>query len=244
MIGCKRKKKYDLNHRKVNYFPGRKIILTAAGMLQAVFADLSPEQRGKLEDLAQEVFLKKGEQLFGPGDRSRGFYVVLEGVIRVYGMSSQGKEITQEIAGELGAFALASPFSGTYQCFAEALKDSRLYLIKKKEFLDLVTGDPGFAVEWMRLLSHMLIHLRRRLVDLTLKDPKARIAGYLVLLAEMQNSRSIVLPVPRKELAIFLGMTHETFYRTARELTNDGLVRFTGQSVDILDQERLAEITE
>jgi len=96
----------------------------------------------------------------------------------------------------------------------------------------------------MRLLSHMLIHLRRRLVDLTLKDPKARIAGYLVLLAEMQNSRSIVLPVPRKELAIFLGMTHETFYRTARELTNDGLVRFTGQSVDILDQERLAEITE
>ena len=100
-------------------------------MLQAVFADLSPEQRGKLEDLAQEVFLKKGEQLFGPGDRSRGFYVVLEGVIRVYGMSSQGKEITQEIAGELSAFALASPFSGTYQCFAEALKDSRLYLIKK-----------------------------------------------------------------------------------------------------------------
>ncbi len=209
-----------------------------------VFTDLSPEQRGKLEDMAQEVFLKKGEQLFGPGDRSRGFYVVLEGIIRVYGMSSQGKEITQEIAAEQSAFALASPFSTTYQCFAEALKDSRLYLIKKKEFLDLVTGDPDFAVEWMRLLSHMLIHLRRRLVDLALKDPKARIAGYLLLLAEMQGSRCVALPVPRKELATFLGMTHETFYRTAKELEHENLVHFSGQTVEILAQDRLAEIIE
>lgn len=218
--------------------------METVGILEAIFTQLSQEHRRKLEQIAVEVSLKKGKQLFGPGDQSRGFYVVLEGVIRVYGMSSQGKEITQEIAGEQSAFALASPFSGTYQCFAEALKDSRLYLIKKKEFLDLVTGDPGFAVEWMRLLSQMVIHLRRRLVDLALKDPKARIAGYLVLLAEMQNSRSIVLPVPRKELATFLGMTHETFYRATKELANRGLVRFTGQNIEILDLDLLLEIME
>ena len=213
------------------------------GILEAIFTQLSPEHRRKLEQIAVEVSLKKGRQLFAPGDPSRGFYVVREGTVRVYGMSPQGKEITQEIAGQGSAFALASPFSGTYHCFAEALKDSRLYLIKQQEFLDLVTGDNRFAIEWMRLLSLMVIHLRRRLVDLTLKTPKARIASYLLLLAEMQNSRSITLPVPRKELATFLGMTHETFYRTAKELATDGLVRFTGQRVDILDRELLAEMT-
>lgn len=215
-----------------------------AGILEAIFAHLSPASLRKLEEMAVEVLLKKGKLLFSPGDLSGGFYVVRDGAIRVYGMSVQGKEITQEIAGPLSAFALASLFSETYHCFAEALKDSRLYLIKKKEFIDLVTGDPGFAVEWMRLLSMMVIHLRRRLVDLTLKTPKARIASYLLFLAELQNSPSFALPVPRKELATLLGMTHETFYRMARELTNDGLVRFTGQSVDLLDQARLAEMTE
>ncbi len=60
----------------------------------------------------------------------------------------------------------------------------------------------------------------------------------------MQISRSVALPVPRKELAAFPGMTRETFYRTARDLTDAGLVRFTGQSVEIPDQEHLAEITE
>ena len=209
-----------------------------------IFANLSPEHLKALEEITQEIFLAKGAQLFAPGDPSRGFYVVRDGAVRVYGRSPQGKEITQEIAGPGSAFALASPFAGTYHCFAEALKDSRLFLIKRQGFLDLVTGDKGFAIEWMRMLSLMVINLRRRLVDLTLTPPKARIASYLLLLAEMQDSQSITLPVPRKELANFLGMTHETFYRTAKELTNDGLVRFTGQSVDILDQDRLVEMTE
>ncbi len=214
------------------------------GTLAEIFTQLSPEHRRKLEKIAVEVSLKKGKELFAPGDASRGFYVVREGAVRVYGMSPQGKEITQEIADQGSAFALASPFAGAYHCFAEALSDCRLYLIKRQEFLDLVTGDIRFATEWIRLLSQMVIHLRRRLVDLTLKSPKVRIASYLLLLADMQNSPAITLPVPRKELAAFLGMTHETFYRTAKELATDGLVRFTGQEVDILDRNLLAEMTE
>ena len=209
-----------------------------------IFANLSPEHLQALEEITQETSLAKGALLFAPGEPSRGFYVVREGAVRVYGRSPQGKEITHEIAAPGSAFALASPFAGTYHCFAEALKDSRLFLIKRQGFLDLVTGDRGFAIEWMRMLSLDVISLRRRLIDLTLTTPKARIANYLLLLAEMQDSQSITLPVPRIDLANFLGMTHETFYRTAKELTNSGLVRFTGQSVDILDRDRLAEMTE
>jgi CRP/FNR family transcriptional regulator, anaerobic regulatory protein len=208
-----------------------------------IFANLSQQHLQALAEITQEISLLKGVQLFAPGDSSRGFYVVRDGAVRVYGRTPQGKEITQEIADPGSAFALASPFAGAYHCFAEALKDSRLYLIKRQGFLDLVAGDKGFAIDWMRMLSLMVINLRRRLIDLTLTSPKARIASYLLLLAEMQNSRSIALPVPRKELANFLGMTHETFYRTAKELTDDGLVRFAGQSVEILDRDRLAELT-
>lgn len=209
-----------------------------------IFANLSQEHLQSLKEITQEIFLAKGVQLFAPGDPSRGFYVVRDGAVRVYGSSPQGKEITQEIADPGSAFALASPFAGNYHCFAEALKDSRLFLIQRQGFLDLVTGDKSFAIEWMRMLSLMVINLRRRLIDLTLMPPKARIASYLLLLAEVQDSLSVVLPVPRKELANFLGMTHETLYRTTRELTNDGLVRFTGQSADILDRGQLVELTE
>jgi len=209
-----------------------------------LFANLAREQREKLEEMAQEICLKKGAMLFAPGDQTQGLYMVREGAVRVYRLSPQGKEITQEIAGCGSAFALASLYSDTYHCFAAALKDSQLYLIKKKEFMDLVTTDIKFAGEWIRMLSLLVIRLRQRLSDLTLKAPKGRIASYLLLLADMQDSRSITLPVPRKELATLLGMTHETFYRTAKELANEGLVRFTGQTAEILNQDLLAKIVE
>ncbi len=210
----------------------------------ALLAKLSPDHLRKLQEISLDQVLPKGALLFAPGDPSRGFYVVREGVVRVYGISPRGKEITQEIAGRGSAFAVASLFADSYHCYAEALKDSRLHLIKKKEFLDLVAADSKFAVEWMRMLSLMVIHLRRRLVDLTLKSPKARIANYLLLLAEMQGSPSVALPVPRKDLATLLGMTHETFYHTARELEDHGLVRFARQTIDIVDQDLLEEIME
>jgi CRP-like cAMP-binding protein len=219
-------------------------VLETVGILASIFLHLSPEHRRKLEQIAVQVSLPRGKQLFAPGDPSRGFYVVQEGAVRVYGMSPQGKEITQEIAGQGSAFALASPFSRIYHCFAEALADSRLYLIKKEGFLDLVGSDIKFATEWMRLLSQMVIQLRKRVVDLTLRTPKARIAGYLLLLSEMQNSQSITLPVPRKELATFLGMTHETFYRTAKEMETENVIRFTRQKVGILNCDLLLEMTE
>ena len=145
-----------------------------AGVLQGfhIFANLPSEYLRKLEGMAQEIFLAKGRSLFSPGDRSRGLYLVAEGVVQVYGMSPEGKEITQEIAVSGDAFAVASLFSGSYHCFAAALKDSRLYLIKKEEFLELVTSDIRFAVEWMRMLSLMVINLRRRLVDLLSPPPR------------------------------------------------------------------------
>lgn len=218
--------------------------MPAAGILEAIFSQLAPEHLKKLEAIAVEISLKKGNQLFAPGDPTRGFYVIREGAIRVYGISSQGKEITQAIAGPLSAVALASPFSETYQSFGEALKDSRLFLIKKKEFLDLITNDSSFAVEWIRIVSMIVLHLHKRLVDLTLKSPRARIAGYLLLQAELQQSQSLTLPVPRKELATFLDMSHETFYRSTKELVKDGLIQFAGKKAHILNQDLLVAMTE
>jgi len=39
-------------------------------------------------------------------------------------------------------------------------------------------------------------------------------------------------------------MTHETFYCISWELMNEGLVRFIGQTAEILDRDRLAELME
>lgn len=206
-----------------------------------LFAGLSDEHLTWLERISRKVLVKKGSVLFGPGDASQGFYAVQDGAVRIYRVSSKGKEITLEIAGAGSTLAEASLFSDIYHCYAEALKDSTVYLVQKDEFLKMIQKDIRFAATWIHILSLEIIHLRQRIEELSLKSPRARIVSYILLLSEIQNSLRVKLPVHRKSIATLLGMTHETFYRSAKSLENEGLVRFDGQKVDIVNRILLEE---
>ena len=209
-----------------------------------IFASLEEKYLSQLEGITEQIFAKKGAYLFAPGDATQGFYAVNDGAVRVYRVSSGGKEITQQIADARSTFAEASLFSDTYHCYAEALKDSTLCLIRKDAFLQMIQGDSQFAATWIRILSLEVIHLCHRIEELSLKSPKARIASYLLLLSEIQNTSAIKLPVHRKSIATLLGMTHETFYRKTKGLENEKIVRFDKQRVEILNHSLLEEMIE
>lgn len=211
----------------------------------SIFANLSKEHLDKVERIARQITLPKGSILFRPGDTTQGFYAVLHGALRGYRISPKGKEITIEIIGPKNTFAEASLFSDIYHCFAETLKDSAIYQIEKEGFFSLIKNDNQFAFEWIKLLSLEVIQLHRRIEELYLKSPKAKIASYIILLAEIkQCSSSITLPAYRKSIATLLGMTQETFYRTAKELENEGIVRFNGQDIEIINYSLLEEMVE
>lgn len=208
-----------------------------------MFSNLLGEHLTSLEAISKEISVKKGALLFSPGDTTKGFFAVLAGAVRVYRVSTKGKEISIEIIGAGCTFAEASLFSDVYHCCAQALKVGTVVcLIRKHAFLELIQKDVQFAAAWLRVLSLKLIHAHQRIEELSLKTPGARIASYILFLAEMQNGASVALPVHRKSIATLLGMTHETFYRTAKELENEGLVRFDGQNIEIMNRSLLEEL--
>jgi CRP-like cAMP-binding protein len=108
----------------------------------------------------------------------------------------------------------------------------------------MIHKDTRFAAEWIRVLSLEVMYLHERLGELSLKSPKARIASYILLLCEMENADSATLPLHRKSIATLLGMTHETFYRTAKELADEAMVRFDGQRIEIVNRSGLEELME
>ncbi len=209
-----------------------------------LFSALPQEHLASLEAIAREIPAKKGSLLFSPGDAVKGFFAVLDGAIRVYRGSAKGKEITMEIAGPGSTFAEASLFSENYHCYAEVLKDSTIVLIGKDAFQKMIQSNLQFAAAWIHNLSLEVIHLRQRIEELTLKSPIMRIVSYLLLLGEMQNSASVLLPAHRKSIATLLDMTHETFYRASKELENEGLVRFNEQRVEIVNRAKMEEMVE
>ncbi|MFZ0931084.1 MAG: Crp/Fnr family transcriptional regulator [Syntrophobacteraceae bacterium] len=208
------------------------------------FSSLTEEYLGRLQAFSRPISVQKGTILFAPGDESRGFYAVSSGAVRLYRVSPAGKEITLAIADAGNTFAEASIFSDIYHCYAEALKDSTLSLIKKTDFLEMLRSDALFACAWIKFLSLEVINLRQRIEELSIKTPKARIISYILLLSEIQRSDFVTLPGHRKSIATLLGMTHETFYRTAKELEMERLVRFEGQKIEIVNRTMLEKFVD
>ncbi len=209
-----------------------------------IFASLDKEHLARLEAITRQISAPKGSILFASGDATQGFYAVHDGSVRVYRVSSRGKEITQRIVDAGSTFAEASIFSDIYRCHAETLKDSTVWLIQKDAFLELIRQNSKFAVTWIRILSLEILHLCHRIEELSLKSPRARIASYILLLSELQDTPDVILPVHRKSIATLLGMTHETFYRKTKELENERLLRFDKQKVEILNRPMLNQMIE
>jgi CRP/FNR family transcriptional regulator, dissimilatory nitrate respiration regulator len=57
-----------------------------------LFKGLSVEYRQRLTEIGTEQRVEKGEILFFEGDECDGFYLVIEGQIKIYKLSADGKE--------------------------------------------------------------------------------------------------------------------------------------------------------
>jgi CRP/FNR family transcriptional regulator len=92
-------------------------------------------------------------------------------------------------------------------------------------------------------LSRFLRQFAGQIEDLTFKDVPARLARYLVELAE--DGRDVVeLPISKTQLASRLGTVSETLSRTLRKLSEDELIKVQGKTITILDHDRLEDLAE
>ena len=72
-----------------------------------------------------------------------------------------------------------------------------------------------------------------------------RIAYILLYFSEKIYKNNVFeLPVSRKEIAEFIGMTTENVIRALSELRKDGIIKIYGKTIEIADTERLKKINE
>ena len=91
------------------------------------FAGLSDVDIEALMGIARVRDSSRGELLFSDGEKAVGFFVVLDGKVKVYKLSPEGKERILHIIHPGGTFAEAAIFAdGLYPAYAEPLQSSKL----------------------------------------------------------------------------------------------------------------------
>lgn len=206
-----------------------------------LFKGLAEPQLKEFIKIAVEKKIKKGDTVFFEGENANGFYLVLEGVIKVFKVSSDGKEQILHILGPGEPFGEVPVFSGQrFPANAEPIIQSRLLFFARKDFIGLISGNPSLALNMIAVLSMRLREFAAQIENLSLKEVPGRLATYLIYLSGEQNNNGMVnLDISKGQLASLLGTIPETLSRIFNRMSKQGLIKVKDRAVMILDPEGL-----
>ncbi|MEJ2222927.1 MAG: Crp/Fnr family transcriptional regulator [Desulfobacterales bacterium] len=211
-----------------------------------LFNGLPDDQLSAIRQIAVEKQYTKGQTLFSEGDETRGLFVVIEGRIKIYKVSSEGKEQILHIIEAGQSFGEVTVFTGQQlPANAQALVKSRLLLFPRSAFVGLVTANPSLALNLLAIMSKKLRQFAAQIENLSLKEIPARLASYLVYLAEEQGSEdAVTLNVSKGQLASLLGTIPETLSRIFAKLSGQDLIRVEGPKIILLDLQGIEDLAE
>ncbi|MDQ8202592.1 Crp/Fnr family transcriptional regulator [Pelagicoccus sp. SDUM812003] len=203
----------------------------------ALFQGLSESDLGRLAGICSPKTVGKGKLVVVEGQAASGFYLVAKGQVKVFKSSSEGREKILHVFGPGESFGEVTVFCGKpYPASVMAMENSTLLLVPRKRFVELVEGDPSLSLNMMANLALKLRRFSSQIEDLALREVPARIASHLLFLSESQGgAETVILGMPKGQLANLLGTTPETLSRVFTSLGNSGLVRAEGRSVHLLD---------
>lgn len=206
-----------------------------------IFARLDAAQQADVGRLARPVSLAAGALLHGAGDKMGQLFVVHTGRLKLVRPTAGGHDRLTRVAGPgdvVGEHAFLTGERPDH--YVEALEDARLCVFDHPELGRLVAAHPPIAVAMLRSLSERLTDAERRLAGASAGVP-ARLAGYLLdLPADSLDGRArVTLPLPKKDIASYLGTTPESLSRALGRLQADGLLTIDGRRVTLLDPDAL-----
>ncbi len=211
-----------------------------------LFNGLPEDQLHAIKQIAVEKKVNKGEAIFSEGDEGKGFYVVLEGRVKIYKVSAEGKEQILHIFGQGQPFGEVPVFAGQkFPANAQAISKCRVLFFPRTAFVTLITENPSLSLNMLAVLASKLREFSVQIENLSLKEIPARLASYLIYLAEEQQSgEAVTLGISKGQLASMLGTIPETLSRIFAKLSGQGLINVQGPKIALLDREGLEDLAE
>lgn len=213
-----------------------------------IFGGLGSETLESLIDDAAVSHHERGEMLFLQGEPASYFFVVLEGWVKVYRMTSAGEEAVVGIFTRGQSFAEAAAFTGwVFPASAEAVTDSRILRIPARRLFDKISKSPEIGLAMLASTSQHLHLLIRQVEQLKAHTGAQRVAEFLVSVAPVKKGPCMIsLPYDKALLAGKLGLKPESLSRAFQRLKPCGvkierdqaIIGDVGCLVDFMEQER------
>ena len=166
------------------------------------------------------------------------------GRVHILNYSCAGRIVTYSSVVEGGMFGEMAAIDGLPRsAWVCAVNDCMVIKISKEIFVSFLQKNPTFSMAVMRKLSKNLRELDERLVNVLSMRAEQRVCVEIISMAKSTSVNSgfyCVVEMPtQSNFANLVGLSRETVSRILSRLRSDGLVKISGNGLDILDRKGL-----
>ncbi|TQF29429.1 helix-turn-helix domain-containing protein [Bradyrhizobium sp. UNPA324] len=190
-----------------------------------------------------EFRYRRGTEVFGEGEETEYVYQIISGAVRTYKLLSDGRR-------QINSFHLPGDMFGlengaVHRFTAEAVVETRVRITRRRSLLETMQGRESGASSFLGLVTRNLQHAENHMLLLGRKTALERVAAFLLELDQrLGHPRILVLPMSRRDIADYLGLTLETVSRACSTLRGQKMLKFEGatqRQIVLLDRKGLAE---
>lgn len=210
-----------------------------------MFTGLSPEALAPALEGALVKAFSRQAVLFLQGEPANRFFVILDGWVRLYRQTTQGREVTIAVFGRGSTFAEAvHPQIMPFPCSAQVIVDSRLLVVPARGLIGRLCASNDLCLRVMASMSLRLDDLILQLENFSSRTTVQRTALFILHQCNGKTgSNRIELPLDKHLIAAQLGMQPETFSRCLAKLRRAG-IEADGHRLLVQDVSRLRRVAE
>jgi CRP/FNR family transcriptional regulator len=204
-------------------------------------AALDSAELHDLEKLSQETRFASKETLFSEDENARRVYSLTQGVARLYRLLPDGR---RHIVG----FALPGDFLGTtlsdrYSFSVDAITPIVACRFSREGFSKFVEAKPNMLRRMNEFEVRELHLARNQMLLLGSRSAEQKVALFLIgwrdRLAQLgEVPKTLPLPMKRRDIADFLGLTIETVSRTFTRLEREKVIINVPKGIRLLNLAR------
>ena len=210
-----------------------------------IWSKLTPEQQDRIAQVIEYRRVLKGEHIHDSSAECLGLVIVKAGQLRAYILSEDGREITIGRLFEYDVSLLSASCvlpDLQLNVMIEAEKDSEFWSIPACLFKNLMDESLAVSNYSRSLLSSNFSELMWLMEQIMWKSFDKRLAAFL--LEEMQLEGNPVLKITHEKIAAHMGTAREVVTRMLRYFQNEGMVRLTRGTIEIIAKQKLEDLSD
>ncbi|MEW5786196.1 MAG: Crp/Fnr family transcriptional regulator [Bacillota bacterium] len=208
---------------------------------------LDEREKERLYKIGATVKYPKGQIIFAAGEVADRVYLIEKGWVRIYRLSSDGREVTVgsiRNPGEMMGLA-ETLHHGRRTCFAGTISDVTLVVVTKKDFLDLLTEEHYLGLKVAKILAARMREAEAMVHELVCWQVPGRLALLLLKISERcgipdNGGMKIKLRLTHEDIAGMIGTTRQTVTSLLNTFRREKSIEFQGREIKILDPKKLA----